>query len=212
MRIIWRPVKHPRIDLRSGEVVVIAPRGTDVEALIESKRKWIDAHLSKIKKIKDEVQRDIKTHGVRILDVPRKVVLRCEKPVLTATEVHVCPTLKKELKALLREDLQGRVDQYAGALGVKPEKIYLRMQSTKWGSCSSRRNISFNLSLIFTPEVFRDYVVAHEIVHLRHANHGREFWNTLSRLNVQKPERDKEMYYWYYAQESMKILRINEKN
>ncbi len=61
-------------------------------------------------------------------------------------------------------------------LGVKPTRIAVRDTSSRWGSCSSARSLSFSWRLIFAPDYVRDYVVAHEVAHLREMNHGARFW------------------------------------
>jgi len=55
--------------------------------------------------------------------------------------------------------------------------ISVKDQSTKWGSCSSKKNLNFNWRLIFTPYKVIDYVVIHEICHLKEMNHSKDFWN-----------------------------------
>ncbi len=68
-------------------------------------------------------------------------------------------------------------DQEAPALGVVYERIQVRDQRTRWGSCSSRGTLSFNWRLALAPHEVLDYVVVHELCHLREANHSRSFWS-----------------------------------
>ena len=62
-------------------------------------------------------------------------------------------------------------------MGVKFNRITLREQKTRWGSCSGKGNLSFNLKLIMAPRYVLDYVVVHELCHLIHMNHSKSFWN-----------------------------------
>ena len=69
-----------------------------------------------------------------------------------------------------------RVLDHAGHLNVKPSRITVRDTASRWGSCSSTRALSFSWRLILAPEFVLDYVVAHEVAHLREMNHGPRFW------------------------------------
>ena len=64
-------------------------------------------------------------------------------------------------------------------MGVTPGRLQVRLQRTRWGSCSSRGTISINAAgLLLAPHQF-DYLLAHELCHLRHMNHSRAFWRML---------------------------------
>jgi predicted metal-dependent hydrolase len=80
------------------------------------------------------------------------------------------------LRAEAKADLALRVQQHAANLGVRPKRITVRDQSTRWGSCSSTGTISFSWRLIFAPTYVLDYVAAHEVAHLKEMNHGQRFW------------------------------------
>ncbi|HEV7448999.1 MAG TPA: M48 family metallopeptidase [Candidatus Paceibacterota bacterium] len=55
-------------------------------------------------------------------------------------------------------------------------RVFIKNSKSRWGSCSSRGNLNFNYKLLFVPPQVLDYVVVHELCHLRHFNHGPEFW------------------------------------
>ncbi len=203
MKVIWRRVKYPRIDLREGELVIIAPPGTNVDEVVERNREWIDRNLKMINELKEKARKEVEDKGVRILDEYMEVVHNCRRTGISAGKIYVCKKkrefLKGELKELLRKDIEGRVETYGKILGVLPKRIYIREQKTKWGSCSSIGNLSFNLLLIFLPSEFRDYVVAHEMVHLVHHSHNDDFKNLLNKLNVKIPSKEESLYNWYYG-------------
>lgn len=203
MKVIWRNVKNPRIDLREGEIVVIAPKGTDVNTLLQRKRDWIERNMAKIRNLKERAGREIESRGVRILDKYLKVFHDCKKTGIYDDRIYTCKKrrdfLRDKLKDILREDLEKRVEKYSKRIGVKPNRIYIREQKTKWGSCSSSKNLSFNILLIFLPEYFRNYVVAHEVAHLVHLNHSEKFMNLLTKTGVKIPKKEETMYFWYYA-------------
>ena len=73
-------------------------------------------------------------------------------------------------------------------LGVIPARIALRDTASRWGSCSAARTISFSWRLVFAPDAVRDYVVAHEVAHLKEMNHGPRFWKLVEKLHPQYRE------------------------
>ena len=212
MKVIRRPVKHARIELRDGEVVVIAPRGVDPEKIIERKKEWIERNLRRIDEVKDKARRDVNTKGVKILDKAYRIRRDCKDAGIRGNEIHICKkkssVLREELREMLREDMRKRAEKYAKTLRVKTNRIYIREQKTKWGSCSPSNNLNFNLRLVFLPADFRDYIAAHEVTHLIHRNHGREFKSTLKNLGIKLPSREELMYYWYYAEACKEKLML----
>jgi predicted metal-dependent hydrolase len=68
----------------------------------------------------------------------------------------------------------------AKRLGVSYERIAIRDQRTRWGSCSSRRTLSFNWRLVLAPLEVAEYVVVHELCHLREPNHSPRFWQLVA--------------------------------
>lgn len=79
---------------------------------------------------------------------------------------------RKEAAAIICE----KAEEYAKILGVSFEKIHIKDQRSCWGSCSSKRNLNFNFRLVMAPESVLDYVVIHELCHLRYMNHSADFW------------------------------------
>ena len=83
---------------------------------------------------------------------------------------------KKLLMKKAREYLPYRLEYYANLFGYSYSKCRLSHANTRWGSCSSNRTISLNIGLMKLPEVLRDYVIIHELAHLNHMNHSKDFW------------------------------------
>jgi len=78
--------------------------------------------------------------------------------------------------------IKERANYYQNIIGVKPEKISIKNQKTLWGSCSSKKNLNFNIRLIMMPDYVIDYVIVHELCHLIHFNHSKEFWKKVEEI------------------------------
>lgn len=76
--------------------------------------------------------------------------------------------------------LGGILDEEARRLGFTPARLAIRDQKTRWGSCSARGTISLNWRLVLAPPEVARYVVIHELVHLRIANHSTAFWHAMT--------------------------------
>jgi predicted metal-dependent hydrolase len=84
-------------------------------------------------------------------------------------------------KARARVVLIERLEELAELHNFSFNKVSIRNQKTKWGSCSSKDNISLNMNLVRLPAEMRDYVILHELVHTRFKNHSTKFWAELDR-------------------------------
>ncbi len=75
-----------------------------------------------------------------------------------------------------------RVCFWAGQMQESYHKITIKNQKRRWGSCSSARNLNFNWRLVMMPEAVLDYVVVHELCHLRQMNHSEKFWKEVEKV------------------------------
>ncbi len=82
-------------------------------------------------------------------------------------------------KARARAALIERLEGLAEVHDFRFNKVSIRNQKTKWGSCSAKNNISLNVNLMRLPAELRDYVILHELVHTRIKNHSKKFWREL---------------------------------
>ena len=85
-------------------------------------------------------------------------------------------------KAAARRKLIHRLEELAEWHGFDYNKVFIRNQRTRWGSCSTSNNINLNIKLVLLPDELIDYVILHELLHTRIKNHSREFWAELDRL------------------------------
>ena len=96
------------------------------------------------------------------------------------------------LQNLAMKRFEARVRFHAARIGVQPKSITLREQKTKWGSCSSLKNLNFNWKLIMAPPKALDSVVVHELCHMIEMNHSPAFWAL-----VRKHMPDYDVWYNY---------------
>lgn len=85
---------------------------------------------------------------------------------------------RNEARSLISE----RVSHYSAMLGVSGNRIAIKNHQRRWGSCSSLGNLNFNYRLLFLPECLRDYVIVHELCHLKEFNHSERFWREVERV------------------------------
>ncbi|MCM1189561.1 MAG: M48 family metallopeptidase [bacterium] len=95
---------------------------------------------------------------------------------LTQAETKRLKALEKRYRSAARNVFESRVAYYHAFTGGSYTSLSVRDQKTRWGSCSSRGTLSFNYRLIFAPREVLDYVVVHELCHLTHMNHSKDFW------------------------------------
>lgn len=85
----------------------------------------------------------------------------------------------KQIRAKAKQYLPLRTEFLAKKHGFKCGKVSLRNQKTRWGSCSAQNNISLNIALVLLKPELIDYVILHELTHVNHKNHSKDFWNAL---------------------------------
>ena len=104
-----------------------------------------------------------------VLDAVRRQKDRLkDAPVASSSEIE---TLRRQAKS----ELPQRLAELATRYGFTYNKVTIKHNSTNWGSCSTRNNINLNLNIVRLPHILRDYVLLHELCHLRHHDHGHAF-------------------------------------
>lgn len=96
--------------------------------------------------------------------------------------VKYTPKEIEQLREQARKLVTARVNHYAPIIGVAYNRITIRTQHTRWGSCSSKGNLNFNCLLAIVPPEVLDYVVVHELCHRKELNHSARFWNEVERI------------------------------
>lgn len=171
----------------TGMVTVHVPRRCstgEIEDFLAARRNWIERTRARLRTVQARYPQRPLTPGSTIpflgadypfdalgLDGSREI-----SHERTAAYVHAW------YRAQALPHLTARTYHFANRLGVQPTHIAVRTQRRRWGSCAANGRISYNWRLILCPRDVVDYVVAHEVAHLRHHNHGARFWQTVAAM------------------------------
>jgi predicted metal-dependent hydrolase len=109
-------------------------------------------------------------------------VAREQARLLRAAAQAPDPARTAELRRQADAELPARLRELAAQHGFALTGVRVRDQRTRWGSCSRRGGISLNWRLIQMPAHVRDYILLHELAHLRHLNHSRQFWKLVASI------------------------------
>jgi predicted metal-dependent hydrolase len=180
-----------RFDEGSGTLKLTCPMRTSRRAAVAwalDQREWIDAQLAQALPAEPfEAGALIPIEGVEARIVwsagerrtPRLIdgELRCGGP-----QTGLARRIESFLKRLALETISREVAEFAAAAGVAARSVTVGDAASRWGSCSSQGRVRLSWRLILAPPQARRYVVAHEVAHLKHLNHGAEFQALEARL------------------------------
>ena len=126
--------------------------------------------------------------GLRVFGQYREWVLKTmerQKSVReSASAAAVAPEQVEAMRKEAKELLPRRLSELAERYGFSYGRVFIKHNSSNWGSCSALGNINLNLNLVRLPQLLRDHVILHELCHLKHPNHGPEFHALLERLGA----------------------------
>ena len=149
-----------------GGVVVKAPIKTkrkDVEKAVQDKKSWILKTIERTKSV-----------------INTELAYRDREEYLN----------KKEEA---RELIKSRAEYYGKKYGLNYNKIFIKDLRSRWGSCSLKGNLNFNYKLLFLPTKLREYIIVHEMCHLRKPDHSQEFWALVAEILPEYRELDKQI-------------------
>lgn len=182
-----------RIDSMSDAAVVTLPPWVPVREgmdLAIGEASWILAKLAALPTrvaFADGASIPILGNPHRIVHLPdRAGGVWAEDGIVSVTgrAEHLARRVTDWLKREARRHVAGRVEEKAGRLGCRHGRISIRDTTTLWGSCSPRGDLSFCWRLVMAPEFVLDYVVAHEVAHLKNRTHGPGFWKIVQELTA----------------------------
>ncbi|WP_430913919.1 M48 family metallopeptidase [Methylobacterium sp. sgz302541] len=192
-----------RVSHATGEAVLTLPSRTSVATarrFAESHAGWIAVRLAKVPdRIAFAPGASLPLRGVShgiVRRGTRSGVTLAETdeggPVISVSceAEHVARRVADFLRREAKADLDRAVAAYSAKLGQAPRRITLRDTRSRWGSCTASGELNFSWRLIMAPPVVLDYLVAHEMGHLREMNHSQRFWRLVGDLcpNVDEAE------------------------
>ena len=98
-------------------------------------------------------------------------------------ETDYAPDLKKGVTDTeAKWNILNRVKELSALHGFRTNRVFIRRQKTRWGSCSHKNNINLNIKLAVLPDELNDYVILHELLHTKVKSHGKPFWSEMEKL------------------------------
>jgi predicted metal-dependent hydrolase len=216
-RIEWRRSARARrvslrIDPRGGAVVVTLPHRTARQAgmaLLIDNADWVAQRLAALPgpiSFADGIEIPLhgRLHRIRHLPLARGGVwVEAGEIMVTGEATFLARRVMDFLRAEARRSIGLLVARKAALAGVKPARITLKDTSSRWGSCAANRNLAFSWRLVMAPVFVQDYVTAHEVAHLRHMNHGPQFWKLVDEITPHT-----EQAVAWLRLHGMKLLRV----
>ncbi|MEK6733531.1 MAG: SprT family zinc-dependent metalloprotease, partial [Pseudomonadota bacterium] len=190
-------VKSKNISIRisSGNVFLVIPNGISHKLaydFIISKELWIRNKLLKYRLKKEEQinhniipifgdEYDIIQNDKNIRD---SIIIENNKIIISSSmkDLNINSLLISKLKKIFKQELEKAVSLYAKEINVSYKSISIKDTKTRWGSCSTSGNLSFSWRLIFAPKSVFEYVVIHELCHIKEMNHSRRFWRIVESI------------------------------
>lgn len=176
-----------------GTLRVTIPRGgsrAEAATFMRKHLAWVARARARVRQVQAPVRW---TAGSTILldGEPAAIVIEADagrlvaryggRSVRVTDPSNVRAEVERDLRDLARERLMPRLATLAAELGLSVAKVTIRSQRSRWGSCSRTGAIALNFRLVQMPPAVADYVLIHELTHLKQQNHGRRFWSLVER-------------------------------
>ena len=226
--VVSRTARQARIRVGPGGVEVVRPEGAsdrDVSAFLRRNESWVLAQLDRVASLR-ALRRPVRRQSGEILYRGERTPVRVEfldtkargnRVVLSEGEIVVRRGPETQTPAVrglenwLRGQARSAIADYLPVMtvriGQEPGRVYVMGQRTKWGNCSSRRNLSFNWRLILAPDFVLRYLVAHEAVHLVVPDHSAKFWLTVQSI-CPDMERAKQWLSRHHAELTVRLASV----
>ncbi|KPK84522.1 MAG: hypothetical protein AMS27_09730 [Bacteroides sp. SM23_62_1] len=135
-------------------------------------------------------------HDPRVIIKDRKIIVCCPK-TRNVKDKKIQEIIRWGIEAAWRKEakkyLPARIGELARMYGFNINRVVIRNNRSRWGSCSNQNNINLSLHLMRLPKHLTDYVLLHELVHTIHKNHSKQFWKHLDKITGNAKALDKEL-------------------
>jgi len=210
--------KNIRITVKGrGEVTVTVPKSISIhqaEQFVQKNMAWIERKVSEAQKKKGEdiseydfgTEFKTKLTCIRVIETDAsQAFIKQHKDFLGIYLPEKTDISKPEWQQLIKDQIEGqlrreakfyllkRTFELAKDKGIAIGKVSVRSTKSRWGSCSHNNDISLSLFLMTLPDELIDYVICHELAHVKEKNHSKAFWSHLEQLLPGARKLDKEM-------------------
>jgi predicted metal-dependent hydrolase len=203
--------RYLRIKLSpEGVITLVVPKGVSLQegqAFLDSKKPWLEKHLQNLSTPKPFTESRPASLLLRLLDEHWSLVYQYSdnEHVVLEEQLDGCLVLtgcvdNKELvfkaigswlKAKAEKALPSQLSKLAEQHGFHYNRVTIRGQKTRWGSCSSQKNINLNYKLLFLEQALVDYVLIHELCHTLEMNHSKRFWKLVADCDKNYQQHDR---------------------
>jgi len=199
--------KRIKITINKDKVRVSFPQGLDIKKVkefVEWKKEWIFNTLETYETQQAQIQVKNYIAGEEYLFLGKSFILRTQihesinpavelkpKEIWVYLPQHVPKKdwplwVKAVLEAWYKERandvFREKLNYYSRIMGLKYNQLRVKNQSTRWGSCSNKSNINLNWRVIMASDEVINYLIVHELAHLRYMNHSKDFWNLVGQF------------------------------
>jgi len=192
--------RHLRLEVRPGiGLIVVVPKSYklgDVPQVLKRRAGWILQKLAEVSQHRDASKAGTVGTGDRIPFLGEELILAVQKADVAKGSVKldgnrltvqlgksdgsVAAVLEKWFREEAARVLNRRADELSDRMGMKYRRIVIRGQKTRWASCSTSGTLSLNWRLMMMPSSVVDYVLIHELAHLKEMNHSKRFWRLVA--------------------------------
>ncbi len=209
-------IKNYYITIENGEVVIKAPwyaTQSQIQSVVEEKREWIMRKLEEYKisprKAKEYADgerfqilgesyylniyyKNINNAILNVEDGKIVIILPLDYADQDNTE-QIKKMIEKMYYMVAEKEVEQAFEKMRNLVGLAPEEYRIRKVKSVWGSCSSNRKITINQNLVMYSRKALEYVVLHEICHLKYMNHSKKFWAMVEKYMPDYKEAEKEL-------------------